>query len=584
MSGSTDSQTQDSLKELRQLVDKLSSAVDQQHQILLTARPDVARQMGAQASDEMARTLVYARRHLEDLERQVKAQDKEKEQLKALQEVGAVINSTLDLDQVLRLMMNTLLELTNAERAVLLLREDGNTQLTPKVVSGIDEETIENAASFEISRTIVQNVSESGEPVVTMNAMSDPRFSAQESIISYNLRSILCVPLKIKEHLIGVIYADNRVATGIFRDADRDLLAAFANQAAVAIDNARLFQQIRDHLKEITEMKDLMDNVFESIASGVITIDEGNNIELYNRAAERILGVPSVSVKHQKYSELLETLELPVESFIQEVWQNGGTQNTEIDLVVSKRPGITTLNMTVSPLRDILQETLGVAMVLNDVSETKRLESVRRYLPPELVDQVRDIDAAQRPQHRTMTVLFADVRGFSTISEKLDPEELIQVINGYFTEAVKAIIHYQGLTDKFLGDAVMALYNTPLNPLDNHAERAVRTAWMVKQSMIAYHENLPPDRRLRFGFGIHTGEAVVGNVGSALRKDYSAIGDAVNLAKRIQENAEADQILMSEAVYTQVKDFVEVVPLEQMRVKGRQAMEQFYELADIKDL
>ena len=584
MSGSTDSQTQDSLKELRQLVDKLSSTVDQQHQILLTARPDIARQMGAQASDEMARTLVYARRHLEDLERQVKAQDREREQLKALQEVGAVINSTLDLDQVLRLMMDTLLELTNAERAALLLREDRDTQLTVKVVSGIDEETIESADSFQISRTIVQEVSEKGESVVTMNAMSDPRFSAQESIISYNLRSILCVPLKMKEQIIGVIYADNKVASGIFRDADRDLLTAFANQAAVAIDNARLFQQIRAHLKEITEMKDLMDNVFESIASGVITIDASSEIELYNRAAERILGVPSQSVKHQNYAELLDILELPIDTFIQEVWQNGGTQNTEVDLVVNKRPGITTLNMTVSPLRDILQETLGVAMVLNDVSETKRLESVRRYLPPELVDSVRDIDAAQRPQHRNMTVLFADVRGFSTISENLDPEKLIQVINGYFTEAVRAIIHYQGLTDKFLGDAVMALYNTPLNPQDNHAERAVRTAWMVKQSMAAYHENLPPERRLHFGFGIHTGEAVVGNVGSALRKDYSAIGDAVNLAKRIQENAQKDQVLMSEAVYQQVKDFVEVIPMEPMQVKGRQAMEQFYELADIKDM
>ena len=429
MSGSTDSQPQDSLKELRQLVDKLSSTVDQQHQVLLTARPDIARQMGAQASDEMARTLVYARRHLEDLERQVKAQDKERDQLKALQEVGAVINSTLDLDQVLRLMMDTLLELTNAERAVLLLRDDGSTQLTPKVFSGIDEETIANADSFDISRTILQTVSETGEPVVTMNAMSDPRFSAQESIISFNLRSILCVPLKMKDQIIGVIYADNRVASGIFRDADRDLLAAFANQAAVAIDNARLFQQILDNLKEITEMKDLMDNVFESIASGVITIDHSSEIELYNRAAERILGVPSNTVKRQKYSELLNALELPIEPFIQEVWQNGGTQNTEVDLVVNKRPGITTLNMTVSPLRDDLQETLGVAMVLNDVSETKRLESVRRYLPPELVDQVRDIDAAQRPQHRTMTVVFADVRGFSTFSENIDPEKLIQVIN-----------------------------------------------------------------------------------------------------------------------------------------------------------
>jgi PAS domain S-box-containing protein len=581
VSNSTDSQTQDSLKELRQLVDKLSSSVDQQHQILLTTSAEVARQKGAQFSDEMARSFVYVRRHMEDLERQVKAQDRERDQLKALQEVGAVINSTLDLDQVLRLMMDTLLELTNAERAVLLLKEDGSTQLTAKVVSGIDEETIENAASFEISRTIVQNVSETGEPVVTMNAMSDPRFSAQESIISYNLRSILCVPLQIKEHIIGVIYADNRVASGIFRDTDRDLLTAFANQAAVAIENARLFQQIRAHLTEITEMKDLMDNVFESIASGVITIDERSEIELYNRAAERILGIPFSTVRRQKYSELLDALGLPLESVIQEVWQNGGTQNTEIDLIVSKRPGVTTLNMTVSPLRDVLQETLGVAMVLNDVSETKRLESVRRYLPPELVDQVRDLDAAQRPQHRTMTVLFADVRGFSTISENLDPEKLIQVINGYFTEAVRAITHYQGLTDKFLGDAVMALYNTPLNPQDNHAERAVRTAWMVKQSMAAYHQNLPEDRRLHFGFGIHSGEAVVGNVGSALRKDYSAIGDAVNLAKRIQETAQGDQILMSTEVYEQVQDFVEVVPLEPMRVKGRQALEQFYELVGV---
>ena len=135
-----------------------------------------------------------------------------------------------------------------------------------------------------------------------------------------------------------------------------------------------------------------------------------------------------------------------------------------MDVAVSKRSGLTSLNLTLTPLRDYGQDMLGVAMVLDDVTEKKRLESVRRYLPPALVDQIRDLDAAQRPQRRIMSVLFADVRGYSTFSENLDPEKLIQIINGYFTEFVYAINEYQGLTDKFMGDAVMALYNTPLNP------------------------------------------------------------------------------------------------------------------------
>ncbi len=150
---------------------------------------------------------------------------------------------------------------------------------------------------------------------MTMNAQEDDRFSAQQSIISYRLRSILCVPLKIKDSITGVIYADNRIASGIFGDTDRDLLAAFANQAAVAIENARLFREIRNNLAEITEMKELMDNVFASITSGVITIDEDNRIALYNRAAENILGVPAESVMYQAYETVLQMLGLPVGTY-----------------------------------------------------------------------------------------------------------------------------------------------------------------------------------------------------------------------------------------------------------------------------
>lgn len=537
----------------------------------------------ASESAEMARTLIYARRSLEDLRRGIEAQEKERNQLRALQEVGAIINSSLDLTRVLSRVMDAIIGITKGERAILLLLNEANGELEVQVARNMDRETIERSASFEISRSIVRSVWQSGDPVVTMNAQEDARFSAQESIISYNLRSILCVPLKLKESSIGVIYADNRVAAGLFSDTDRDLLAAFANQAAVAIENARLFRQIRNHLAEITEMKTLMDNVFESIASGVITIDEADRIALYNRAAEQILGVPASSVVHQVYAQALDALSLPVENVIHDVKRNGGIHNLEMDVAVQQRPGTTTLNMTFSPLLNTSQEsTRGVAMVLDDISEKKRLESVRRYLPPALVDKVRDIDAAQRPQRRTITVLFADIRGFSTYSENFDPRQLIQVLNGYFTEAVQAITFYQGLTDKFTGDAVMALFNTPLNPQADHVERAVRTALMMGANLMAHRQRLPAAEQLHFGVGIHTGEAVVGNVGSDLRKDYSAIGDAVNLAKRLQETAQPDQIIISQDVYTHVSGFVDVRALPLVQVKGRQAFEQTFELLGAK--
>jgi len=574
-------QIQTNLNDLRQLIDNLGTTVNQQQQTLVTSRAEIASQVAARSGDEITRQLVTLRRTVEDLERRVKAQEKEREQLRALQDVGAMINSSLDLDQVLVVVMDAIIDLTKAERSILLLKDEETGELDVRVYRNMDRETLEKS-SFDFSRSIVSAVAESGEPIVTMNAMSDSRFAAQESIISYNLRSILCVPLKIKEMIIGVIFADNRVQSGVFGDTDRDLLSSFGNQAAVAIENARLFQQIRNHLTEITEMRDLMDNVFASITSGVITIDDEERIALYNRAAERILGYPQGAIMRQAYQQALETLGLPVEPMVEDVRHNGSIQNTEVDLVITKRPGVTTLNLTLTPLRDYEQETLGVAMVLNDVTEKKNLESVRRYLPPALVDQIRDLDAAQRPQHRIMSVVFADVRGYSTFSEHVDPEKLIQIMNGYFTVFVNAIDTYEGLTDKFMGDAVMALYNTPLNPQRKHAERAVRTALTIQENMRTYLADMPEERRLHFGVGVHTGEAVVGNVGSSLRKDYSAIGDAVNLAKRIQENAGGDEVLLSSGTYELVKDWIEAEPLEPIRVKGRQTLEQIYRLQGIK--
>lgn len=573
MNQKTTTQTQTDLKKLRLLIDDLEEVVDRQHQTL--AESDSAEALSS--SRELVRLLTPVKLTLEALARRVENQEKERQQMRALQEVGAVINSSLDQSQVLNTVMDTIIELTGAERGFLMLVDEETGELGVEVARNINRETLEES-SFEISRSIVRSVAETAVPVVTTNAQADPRFATQESIISYNLRSILCVPLKIKDNIIGVIYADNRIVSGIFVDTDRDLLTAFANQAAVAIENARLFKQIRDQLADITEMKNLQDDVFESIASGVITIDIADRISLYNRAAEQILGVPSHQVIDRDYQMVLAPVGQAVGPVVEQTKVSGGYHNIEIDTRLDDRSGTTTLNLTFSPLRDIQQETLGVAMVLDDVSEKKRLESVRRYLPPALVDQVRDLDAAQRPQRRYVSVMFADVRGFTSMSENMEPERLIEIINGYFTIAAEAISEQEGLIDKFMGDAVMALFNTPLNPQDDHYDRVIRAAKLVKAGIQEYHETVPEEERLFFGIGIHVGEAVVGNVGGQLRKDYSAIGDAVNLAKRLQELAQAGQIILSQEAYDHVKDWVEVEKLEPVQVKGRQALTQIYEL------
>jgi putative nucleotidyltransferase with HDIG domain len=164
-------------------------------------------------------------------------------QLRALMELGSVINSSLGRERVLEEVMDSLIALTHAERGFLMLR-DREGELKPEVALGIAHVNLINTA-FAFSNTIIHRVAESGEPVLTTNAQEDPRFENQVSVAAYQLRSIMCAPLKIKDKLIGVIYVDNRAKTGIFQRSDLEVIKAFADQAAVAIDNATLFDDLQ---------------------------------------------------------------------------------------------------------------------------------------------------------------------------------------------------------------------------------------------------------------------------------------------------------------------------------------------------
>lgn len=162
------------------------------------------------------------------------------DRLALLYRLSQTFNSTLDLDEVLNRVMDETIAATRAERGFVMLHETGG-QLVFRVARGIDQSTIDDP-QFQISRSVVERVAREGQPVLTADAQTDDRLSMRQSIVVLGLRSILCVPLKIKDRILGVVYVDNRLQIGIFGPADLELLTAIASSAAIAIENARLYQ------------------------------------------------------------------------------------------------------------------------------------------------------------------------------------------------------------------------------------------------------------------------------------------------------------------------------------------------------
>ena len=171
--------------------------------------------------------------------------------VEALMSVGSAINSSRGLKRVLEEVMDSLITLMDAERGFLMLQDESSDYRVQIARDAEHRDLAEDA--FAISRSIVRRVVEKGEAVLTTNAQDDPRFVEQSSIIAYHLLSILCAPLKIKDDLIGVIYVDNRAQSGIFQHEDLELISSFANQAAIAIDNARLIDQLQESYQDLEE-------------------------------------------------------------------------------------------------------------------------------------------------------------------------------------------------------------------------------------------------------------------------------------------------------------------------------------------
>ncbi|MFQ5943851.1 MAG: adenylate/guanylate cyclase domain-containing protein [Anaerolineales bacterium] len=516
---------------------------------------------------------------LDELKESVRTNEHERSNLQALAEIGQIVNSSLDLTTVLSEVIDTIIRLTGAERAFLMLHNEAG-ELEFKIARNWEQESLDKG-DYEVSRTLIDRVLEEGEAVLTTNALEDPRFGAQESVVAYNLRSVLAVPLKVKGKLTGVIYADNKVRAGLFTESDRALLSGFANQAAVALENARLFGTVQATLAEVTELKILMEDVFASIASGVITSDIEDMITLCNKAAQSILSMPAEGLIGSSLIDLLPKLseELPDQISAVKKTEDEVTE-IEISPTLDGR-GPVALSLKMTPLMSADEQSQGVAIVVDDLTEKRRLEAQRqlfeRMVSPAVIKQIDPNKVQLGGSIATITTLFADVRGFTSFSEEMDPQSLVSLLNLYLAAAVEAMLTEEGTIDKFQGDAIMAWFNHPF-PQKDHTLRAARAALGFRDAVGEVRRNLEPKLHLSFGVGIHVGEGLLGLVGTPQRLDYTAIGDSVNTAKRIQENAEPDQILVSLDAKNLLGKKVELKEAEAIVAKGKKEPVEVFEL------
>ncbi len=406
------------------------------------------------------------------------------------------------------------------------------------------------------------------------------------------LGAIVYVPLRTRERLSGWLALGAKRSGAPYRYNDLTFLSALMTKSASAVENARLYTRVRHKLNTIVEEKHQMDNVFSSIASGVITTDVRDKVTFLNRAAEGILGIQADDVRERPYHCLLPFLGNDLQHVLRFV-KRGETSAVayETQLNLPAR-GDTSLRVNVSPLRDSRDAITGVTIVVDDLTERRLLEAkarriretFERYVSPAVVERLLAHPESVRlgGTRQEITSFYADIRGFTAFSENTTPEFQIEVLNQHLTLAVGAILAQEGTLDKFVGDGAMAIFNAPVTQ-PQHTLLAVRAALATQQAVCEHHARVSEEKRLNFGIGIAVGQAVVGNIGSAVLHNFTAIGDCANFAARLSGIAEPGQILISAEAYDQVQDWVEARFVGHIQIRGHSQPDPIYETLGLKE-
>lgn len=520
--------------------------------------------------ESMATQAALTLKSTQRLEQMGQSHAKEMEFLDLVAEVTTEINLKVLLQKV----MSEATRMLNAERSTLFLNDKKTNQLWSEVGEGLNTSEIRISNNMGIAGAVFT----SGKTINIPHAYADMRFNPTiDKKTGFFTRSILCVPVINKTgEAIGVTQVLNKQG-GPFTAEDESRLRAFTSQISIGLENARLFNDVQN-------MKNYNESMLESMSNGVITINEEGKIVTCNAAGLNIMGVASSQVIGHEIEEFFCAANTWILEKIKRVEE---TQESEIfmDAEMVFAEETRSVNLTILPLISIEKKALGTMIMMEDISTEKRIKStMSRYMDPGIAEQLlkggEDILGGITT---TATILFSDIRGFTTLSEKLGPQGTVGLLNEYFTLMVECISREGGMLDKFIGDAIMAAFGIPVAH-DDDEDRALRAAIGMINAMLSWNkERLAKGQMaIDMGLGLNTDNIVAGNIGSQKRMDYTMIGDGVNLAARLESACKqySARIIISANTFNKLRGTYRIRYIDDVVVKGKTEPVGIHEVLD----
>ena len=528
----------------------------------------------------------------------------------------ALSQSSLDLEDTLKRVMDEAKKLMNADRSTLWLIDQEREQLWTKIpIAG-------ELREIRIPRNVgfAGIVAESKEPLmIPFDLYEDPRSETSKQTdqkSGYRTCSMLCMPVfNADGDLIGVTQLINKKKQGdwpaydpaewpkvpecwksSFNRSDQEFMQIFNIQAGVALQNAKLFAEVK-------RQQQMQRDILRSLSNGVISTDKAGNVIAANESAKRLLGFcEEEKLEGRPVYELVRIKskddQLDENKFDQ--WfetainceEEKKRQQYYPDQVLESMDGQQhSVNLSINTIADVIdcRKVDGALVVMDDISDEKRLKSTMyRYMTQEVAEQLlaSGDNFKMGGDRKEVTVLFSDIRSYTTLTESMQAEEVVQMLNEYFESMVDAVFKYKGTLDKYIGDAIMAVFGAFV-PLHDHAWMAVQTAVEMRHRLGFFNQKRRENNQqeIKVGIGINSDEVISGNIGSSQRMELTSIGDGVNLGSRLEGASKqyGCDIVVSENTVRPCGDRIWYRELDFIRVKGKTKPVAIFELVGLRD-